>query len=47
MMEILEENNISDKPWHLRGEVLNADRPENSALEEQMEYDIAVRHSKF
>ncbi|XP_071539896.1 U3 small nucleolar ribonucleoprotein protein MPP10-like [Panulirus ornatus] len=43
VMATLEDANISEKPWYLRGEVVSVDRPENSALQEHMEYDIAVR----
>lgn len=43
LMEQLEEENLSERPWYLKGEVVNADRPQNSALEEHLEYDIAVR----
>lgn len=43
LMEQLEEENLNEKPWYLKGEVGNADRPQNSALEEHLEYDIAVR----
>lgn len=46
MMEQLEEENLSEKPWYLQGEVASAQRPQNSALEEHLEYDIAVRQSK-
>nr|XP_045609475.1 U3 small nucleolar ribonucleoprotein protein MPP10-like [Procambarus clarkii] len=43
VIETLEEANTSEKPWYLRGEAVSADRPENSALEEHMEYDIVAR----
>lgn len=43
LMEQLEEENLTEKPWYLKGEVANAQRPQNSALEEHLEYDIAVR----
>lgn len=46
-MEQLEEENITEKPWYLKGEVANAQRPQNSALEEHLEYDIAVRQSEL
>lgn len=42
----LEQNNIEDKPWYLRGEALTQDRPEDSVLQQQLEYDIAARQSK-
>lgn len=43
VMEQLEEENLSEKPWYLQGEVVSAQRPQNSTLEEHLEYDIAVR----
>ncbi|XP_042868773.1 U3 small nucleolar ribonucleoprotein protein MPP10-like [Penaeus japonicus] len=43
VISTLEEDIIAEKPWHLRGEVTANDRPENSALEEQMDYNIAVK----
>lgn len=43
VIETLEDANISERPWYLRGEALSTDRPENSALEEHMEYDIVAR----
>ncbi|XP_045135263.1 U3 small nucleolar ribonucleoprotein protein MPP10-like [Portunus trituberculatus] len=43
LMEQLEDENLNEKPWYLKGEVGNADRPQNSTLEEHLEYDIAVR----
>lgn len=47
LMEQLEEENLTEKPWYLKGEVVNAQRPQNSALEEHLEYDIAVRQSEL
>lgn len=46
-MEQLQEENLSEKPWFLKGEITSAQRPQNSALEEHLEYDIAVRQSEF
>ncbi|ROT60898.1 putative U3 small nucleolar ribonucleoprotein MPP10 [Penaeus vannamei] len=43
MINTLEEDVITEKPWHLRGEISATNRPENSALEEQMDYNIGVR----
>lgn len=42
----LEQNNIEEKPWYLRGEAQTQDRPEDSVLQQQLEYDIAARQSK-
>ena len=47
LMEQLEDENLSEKPWYLKGEVANVDRPQNSTLEEHLEYDIAVRQSEL
>ncbi|XP_068235288.1 U3 small nucleolar ribonucleoprotein protein MPP10-like [Palaemon carinicauda] len=43
LMSTLEEDNIAEKPWFLKGEAVSADRPENSTLEEQLEYNIVAR----
>ncbi|XP_066972317.1 U3 small nucleolar ribonucleoprotein protein MPP10-like [Macrobrachium rosenbergii] len=43
LMSTLEEDNVAEKPWFLKGEAVSADRPENSTLEEQLEYNIAAR----
>ena len=43
----LEEGNISEKPWILKGEVRAADRPENSVMEEYLEYNSGLRHSEY
>lgn len=34
----VEESNLAEKPWHLRGEVTAADRPENSLLTTHLDY---------
>ncbi|XP_012262407.2 U3 small nucleolar ribonucleoprotein protein MPP10 [Athalia rosae] len=39
----LEKVAISEKPWQLRGEVDAANRPQNSLLEEHVEFDITSR----
>lgn len=46
IINTLEEDVIAEKPWHLRGEISASNRPENSALEEQMDYNIGVKQSK-
>lgn len=44
----LEEEAISDnKPWALKGEVAAKDRPQNSLLEEAVEFDICTRPGKI
>ncbi|ELU13333.1 hypothetical protein CAPTEDRAFT_166848 [Capitella teleta] len=39
----MEEAALSDKPWQLKGEVSASVRPENSLLQEQLEYDQTTR----
>lgn len=44
----LEEQAISDnKPWALKGEVTAKDRPQNSLLEEAVEFDVCTRPGMF
>lgn len=43
----LEEQAVSDnKPWALKGEVAAKDRPQNSLLEEAVEFDVCTRPGK-
>ena len=39
----LEEANLAPKPWQLGGEVSAAVRPENSLLQEDVEFDQQTR----
>ena len=39
----LEQSNLSEKSWQVMGEVGGAKRPENSLLEETLEFDVATR----
>ncbi|XP_050539809.1 U3 small nucleolar ribonucleoprotein protein MPP10-like [Daktulosphaira vitifoliae] len=39
----LEEEAISERPWGLKGEVSAKDRPQNSLLEEAVEFDVCTR----
>lgn len=44
----LEEEAVSDnKPWVLKGEVKAKDRPQNSLLEEDVEFDVCTRPGKL
>lgn len=42
-IEELENEAISEKPWQLKGEVAGTNRPQNSLLEEFVEFDITSR----
>lgn len=42
-IQSLEENLISEKPWQMKGEVSATKRPQNSLLEEVVEFDLTTR----
>lgn len=42
-IEDLEEQALSDKPWQLKGEVTADKRPQNSLLEEVVDFDLTAR----
>jgi len=44
-IKVLEESNLSEKPWQLRGEASVAGRPENSLLEEHVQFDHMTRQA--
>lgn len=41
----LEEEAISEKPWQLRGEIAGPARPDNSLLQEHLDYDTVARQA--
>lgn len=45
-IEELEQNAISEKSWQLKGEIRADDRPQNSLLEEIVEFDLTSRPGK-
>ncbi|KAL0278481.1 UNVERIFIED_CONTAM: hypothetical protein PYX00_000295 [Menopon gallinae] len=42
-IKALEEEALKEKPWQLKGEVTGTHRPQNSLLEEYVEFDTAAR----
>ena len=41
----MEDAAVGEKPWQLAGEVAGPARPENSLLQEHLEYDTAARQA--
>ena len=41
----MEEAAVGEKPWQLTGEIAGPARPENSLLQEHLEYDTAGRQA--
>lgn len=43
VIKALEEKNVSDKPWQLKGEIQAKARPENSLLQEHLDFDVSAK----
>lgn len=43
LVQSMEEDNLADKPWQLKGEILGHARPENSLLQEHLQFEHMSR----
>lgn len=41
----LEDKNLGEKPWQLKGEIAAKARPENSLLQEHLDFDVSAKPS--
>lgn len=46
-IENLEEQAVSEKPWQLKGEITGDKRPQNSLLQEIVDFDLTARPGMF
>ena len=46
-VKTLEEHNIADKPWQLLGEISDRLRPENSLLQDHLDFEHTSQPGQF